>query len=124
MGFAERFVFSVLVWRVGVTDATITGMIAWLVLKMATNWTRPRDDSNRERQAKVIRLSEGALLAGAISLMFAAWGGLVAKGHAWPCSHGVLSLRIASTVAPNRELSAQQRRGEVDPVVTTMGRPG
>lgn len=81
MGFIERFVFSLLVWWVGLTGATITGMFAWLALKMATNWTRPRDGSE-QAQAKVIRLSQGALLAGAISLMFAAWGGLIARGDA------------------------------------------
>jgi hypothetical protein len=109
MGFIERVVFSLLVWWVGLTGATITAMFAWLALKMATNWTRPRDGSDRA-QAKVIRLSQGALLAGVISLMFAAWGGLVARGEALPCAHSVLSPRIASTVAPKGELSAKQLR--------------
>jgi hypothetical protein len=108
MGVLERLVFSLLVWWVGLTDATITGMFAWLALKMATNWTRPRDVSNPTRQAKVIRLSQVALLAGVISLMFAAWGGVVAQGNLWLCSHGNLSLHPTSTLVPNGELSANR----------------
>jgi hypothetical protein len=83
MGVVERLVFSLIVWWAGLEGATITGMFAWLVLKMATNWTRPGDDNQR---ARVIRLSQGALLAGVVSLMFAVWGGLVARGDAWPCA--------------------------------------
>jgi hypothetical protein len=108
MGWIERSAFSLLIWWLGLTDATLTGMFAWLALKLATNWTRPRDDIDPKRQAKLIRLSQGALLAGVISLMLAAWGGLVARGEWLPCANGLLSLCIPSTVAPSDYLGADQ----------------
>jgi hypothetical protein len=76
-GFIERFVFAVLV-GLDVPGAP-TAMMGWLALKLASNWNR----KDMEDVALARPFSFTALLAGLISMMFAALGGMVASGKLW-----------------------------------------
>lgn len=76
-GFVERFVFTVLV-GLEVAGAA-TAMIGWLGIKLAANWNR----KDMENVAQSRPFSFTALLAGLVSLMFAALGGAVASGKLW-----------------------------------------
>lgn len=61
------------------------GMIAWLALKMATNWNRIWAEEDEVKRTRRTRGALAALLAGVVSLSFAVWGGLSARGVLWPC---------------------------------------
>ena len=74
-GAIERLFFTLLIYfkLPGVPAA----MLIWLTLKMVTNWNSPL---RQETDKKHTRLSFTALLAGLISLGFAVYGGLIARG--------------------------------------------
>lgn len=74
-GMTERLFFTVLV-AFGTSDVATT-MVAWLALKLATNWHRYKDDST----ARYFGFS--ALLAGLVSMLFAFLGGLIIRGDLW-----------------------------------------
>ncbi|WP_157719519.1 hypothetical protein [Pseudomonas oryzae] len=74
-GMTERLFFTVLV-AFAVSDVATT-MVAWLALKLATNWHRFQDDST----ARYFGFS--ALLAGLVSMLFAFLGGLIVRGDLW-----------------------------------------
>lgn len=76
-GIVERFVFTVLV---GLEIAgAATAMMGWLAIKLATNWNR----KDMENATAARPFSFTALLAGLISMMFAALGGMIASGKLW-----------------------------------------
>ena len=74
-GVIERLFFTLLVYfkLSGVPAA----MLIWLTLKMVTNWNSPL---RKETDKKHTKLAFTALLAGLISLGFAVFGGLIARG--------------------------------------------
>lgn len=72
-GAIERLFFTVAVALN--LSGTATAMIGWLTLKMVTNWNRP----GGERDAKHIRGAFIALLAGLVSMLFAAIGGYICR---------------------------------------------
>ena len=76
-GVVERLVFCVLV-GLDVPGAA-TAMMGWLALKLATNWNR----KDMETNAKARPFALTALLAGLVSMLFAAIGGLVCRGNLW-----------------------------------------
>jgi hypothetical protein len=76
-GVVERAVFGVLV-GLNVPGAA-TAMMGWLALKLATNWNR----KDMEANAKARPFAFTALLAGLISMFFAAVGGMVCSGALW-----------------------------------------
>jgi hypothetical protein len=73
----ERLAFAVFV-GLELPDAT-TAMMAWLALKLAANWNR----SDLERTSAARPFLFTALLAGLISMVFAALGGMIASGKLW-----------------------------------------
>lgn len=75
-GTVERLVFTVFIGS-GIEAAP--AMIGWLALKLATNWNR--DDWNNNPKTRPFAFT--ALLAGLISMLFAALGGLICKGELW-----------------------------------------
>jgi hypothetical protein len=77
VGAVERTVFCILV-GLDVSGA-VTAMMGWLALKMASNWNRKDLDDNPK--ARGFALS--ALLAGLVSMLFAALGGLICRGELW-----------------------------------------
>jgi hypothetical protein len=77
-GVMERAFFSVIV-ALNISGAAIA-MIAWLTLKMVTNWNRP----GGSRDLKEIRLAFSALLAGLVSMGFAIVGGVICRGSPGP----------------------------------------
>ena len=76
-GFVERFVFAVLIGLD--VPGSATAMMGWLALKLATNWNRK--DIENSPSARPFAFT--ALLAGLISMMFAALGGMIASGKLW-----------------------------------------
>ena len=76
-GAVERLAFAVFV-GLELPDAT-TAMMAWLALKLAANWNR----SDLERTSAARPFLFPALLAGLISMVFAALGGMIASGKLW-----------------------------------------
>lgn len=74
-GVIERLFFTLLIYfkLPGVPAA----MLIWLTLKMVTNWNSPL---RKEVDIKHIRLAFTSLLAGLISMGFAVYGGLIARG--------------------------------------------
>jgi hypothetical protein len=76
-GAVERFVFCVFV-GLDVSGAG-TAMMAWLGLKLATNWNHVEMTS--EPSARTFAFS--ALVAGLVSMLFAVLGGYVARGDLW-----------------------------------------
>jgi hypothetical protein len=74
-GFIERLFFLLLVGA-GV-EGYPTAMMAWLAVKLATNWNHPDVRSDPETGTRAFALS--ALLAGAVSLMCALLGGLLVR---------------------------------------------
>ena len=76
-GMIERLFFSVLV--AFSVEGFAAAMIAWLALKLATNWNR--DFWKKTSSARLYGFS--ALLAGLVSMLFAFLGGLIAKGELW-----------------------------------------
>jgi hypothetical protein len=76
-GIVERLFFTVLVaFNVAGIGAP---MIAWIVLKLATNWNS--DYWNTNSLARLYGFS--ALLAGLVSMLFAFLGGLIVRGELW-----------------------------------------
>ena len=73
-GVVERLFFAVLV-GLNVAGAP-AAMVAWLALKLATNWNHP--DWKDKPEARSYAFS--ALLAGLVSMLFALLGGLVCAG--------------------------------------------
>lgn len=75
-GVIERLFFTFLVYFEfsGIPAA----MLIWLTLKMVTEWNSPL---RKGTDTKDPRLALTALLAGIISLGFAAYGGLIASGE-------------------------------------------
>jgi hypothetical protein len=71
-GFVERLFFAVLVGAS--VEGYPTAMMGWLALKLATNWNHK--DMEGEAGARAFALT--ALLAGALSMLFAFWGGSIA----------------------------------------------
>jgi hypothetical protein len=76
-GVVERLVFATLV-GLNVPGAA-TAMMGWLALKLATNWNRKDMDEN----PKARPFAFTALLAGLVSMLFAAVGGLICSGALW-----------------------------------------
>jgi hypothetical protein len=76
-GAVERLAFTVFI-GLELPDAT-TAMMAWLALKLAANWGRPDMDKDPATHS----FSFTALLAGLISMVFAALGGMIASGKLW-----------------------------------------
>ncbi len=76
-GIVERVVFCTLV-GLDVPGAA-TAMMGWLALKLATNWNRKDMESN----LKARPFAFTALLAGLVSMLFAALGGMVCRGSLW-----------------------------------------
>ena len=54
-------------------------MMGWLALKLATNWNR----KDMELNSKARPFAFTALLAGLVSMLFAALGGMVCRGSLW-----------------------------------------
>jgi hypothetical protein len=71
IGTLERLFFTLII-AFDVTAAAVA-MVAWLALKMATNWNRP-NASHTPTEALT------GLLGGLISMLFALIGGLICKG--------------------------------------------
>lgn len=72
-GFIERLLFTTFVGA-GV-EGYPTAMIAWLALKMASNWNF--SDKNGESIPRAFALS--ALLAGGVSMLFSFLGGMARR---------------------------------------------
>lgn len=72
-GSIERVFFTVLVGSS--VDGYPTAMMAWLALKLASNWNHK--DMEGKPGARAFALT--ALLAGLVSLLFAFWGGVIVK---------------------------------------------
>jgi hypothetical protein len=73
-GVLERTFFSVII-GLNISGAPIA-MIGWLTLKMVTNWNRP----GLQRDVGEIRAAFASLLAGLVSMFFAAVGGVICRG--------------------------------------------
>lgn len=67
-GFIERLLFTILIGAEG----ALTAMMAWLALKMASNW-----NFSGENYPRPLALS--ALLAGVVSMLFAFLGGMIRR---------------------------------------------
>lgn len=80
-GFLERLFFTVLV-GLNVQGAPIA-MMAWLALKMATNWNRPIDNRSGRSQLRPLPWAFSGLLGGLVSILFALLGGLICRGDWW-----------------------------------------
>ena len=76
-GGVERLVFTILVgFDAGISTASMaTAMLAWLALKMASNWNRADQTAPTTR-----RYAFTALLAGLLSMLFAFYGGWICAG--------------------------------------------
>src|SRR6476646_4511744 len=73
-GAVERLAFTVFVGLE--LPGAATAMMGWLAIKLATNWNR--DDMQKVGAARPFSFT--ALLAGLISMTFAAVGGMIACG--------------------------------------------
>jgi sterol desaturase/sphingolipid hydroxylase (fatty acid hydroxylase superfamily) len=71
-GVVERLFFAVLV-GFQVSGAS-TAMIAWIALKLATNWNNPKWNEGQKFRAFAFR----ALLTGLVSMLCAFLGGMIA----------------------------------------------
>src|SRR2546428_461340 len=76
-GAVERLAFAVFVGLE--LRGTATAMMGWLAIKLAANWNR----KDMERVDAARPFSFTALLAGLISMVFAALGGMIACGKLW-----------------------------------------
>jgi hypothetical protein len=74
-GLIERLFFFTLVGA-GV-EGYPTAMMAWLAVKLATNWNHPEVKGDSGTDTRAFALS--ALLAGLISMTFALLGGLLVR---------------------------------------------
>src|SRR5206468_10617167 len=83
-GAVERLAFAVFVGLE--LPGAATAMMGWLAIKLATNWNR--DDMQKVGAARPFSFT--ALLAGLISMTFAALGGMIACGKL--CSDFVANL--------------------------------
>lgn len=77
-GMVERAFFTVVV-ALDISGAAVA-MVAWLTLKMVTNWNR----SGGYRDVKQVRLAFSALMAGLVSMLFAVVGGVICRGSPTP----------------------------------------
>jgi len=73
-GSMERFFFTIMV--AFDVSGTSTAMIAWIGIKLATNWNRMLD-------INLHGYAFSALLAGLLSMFFALLGGLICSGKLW-----------------------------------------
>ena len=76
-GGVERFFFTLLIALNLPNVDTVTAMLGWMALKMATHWHRP-DDTTDPSDPEVSRRKDyafSALLAGLMSMTFALIGG-------------------------------------------------
>ncbi len=80
MGVGERLFFTIAV-RYDM-PGVVVAMIAWLGLKLASNWKRPPEEITQEDRLKDWALS--AALAGLLSMTFALLGGLLWEGTIYP----------------------------------------
>lgn len=80
-GVVERAFFTTIL---GLNVSGVpTAMIAWIGLKMVTNWNREGAHpapSDFVKQTRWIRGAFTALLAGLVSMLFAALGGVICRG--------------------------------------------
>jgi hypothetical protein len=70
-GVVERLFFTILVGNE--MDGTAPAMMAWLGIKMLTNWNRDDWKGNQQVRAGAFI----ALLTGLVSMLFAVFGGLI-----------------------------------------------
>jgi hypothetical protein len=82
-GFVERSLFTLIVALE--FEGAVTAMMAWIAAKMLANWSRtgPTNESKEDRDARILGAFV-ALLASAVSMIFALVGGLIAAGKIWP----------------------------------------
>jgi len=60
----------------------MTAMMAWIAAKMAANWLRrTAPKAEPEKLEEIVRGQFSALIAGAISMLFALLGGLILQGR-------------------------------------------
>ena len=78
-GGIERLVFAVFV--AFEASGIIPGMMAWLALKLVTNWNR-QSGGNSSDDAKEVKaaLAFTAMLAGLLSMLFAFLAGIIWRG--------------------------------------------
>ena len=76
-GLTERLVFTILI-ALQITG-TAPAMIAWLALKLVTNWNKNIWDNDPKAQPFAFT----ALLGGLVSMLFAAIGGQICAGKLW-----------------------------------------
>ena len=81
MGLGERLFFTLAI-AFQVPGAAVA-MMAWLTVKMLTNWNRPisADGQNAAEVTTHIRRAMASLFAGLVSLTFALIGGLICAGR-------------------------------------------
>lgn len=75
IGVVERTFFTLTVAYD--LSGTAVGMIAWITVKMVSNWNRPDRKAPSEDPEITVQLSMAALLASLVSLTFATIGGLL-----------------------------------------------
>src|SRR5215472_8427682 len=73
-GVVERLVFALFV--AFDLSGAVPAMMGWLAIKLASNWNRKDIESHANTRA----FTFSALLAGLISMLFAALGGLISNG--------------------------------------------
>lgn len=78
-GSLERLFFTILV-GLNVPGFPIA-MMAWLAVKMATNWNRPTPTGGEPRDVRLWSFS--GLLGGLVSMLFALLGGFICQGGWW-----------------------------------------
>jgi len=76
-GVVERLVFALFV--AFDLSGAVPAMMGWLAIKLASNWNRKDIESHANTRA----FTFSALLAGLISMLFAALGGLISNGKPW-----------------------------------------
>ena len=75
IGTVERTFFTLAV-AYDLSGAAV-GMIAWITVKMVSNWNRPDRKAPSDDPEITVQLSMAALLASLVSLTFATIGGLL-----------------------------------------------
>lgn len=77
-GLVERIIFATLVWAR--FSGVVIAMLLWLTLKLAANWgAEGRFSDTQQPVQEIARIRLTAVVAGLISLFFAALGGLVLR---------------------------------------------
>jgi hypothetical protein len=87
IGYFERYL-AFLVLVSGVSDAG-TILAAWMVAKLAANWQRREMGEDEETNAVIRANTLIALMAGTVSLVLDALGGLIAR-------YGLTSMHIGA----------------------------